>query len=162
MGVEDVVRGLGVQNSGAELGIVYLHHVPEVAADVAQQVLNLGVVLSWGGGQDVGALHRLNAGTADEVVYLASANGWGVHPAKQVQGLVALFLTLDICQQTVIAQVAHRGYSHAFHGHGSGHSPPKVHAREHILTRGVDGLNQPSQPALNAQDFRLAGGPDVH
>ena len=162
MGVEDVVRRGGEEYPGSETGIVNLNHVPQVTADVPQQVLNLGMVHAGGGAQDVSALHGLDSGASNKVIYRASADGGSIHSAEEIEGLFALGFLFDFGEQTVAVQVADRRNCHAFQSQRPRHTAPEVDCGQHVFSVGIDLFDNFTQPAINTQGFWLAGGPDVH
>ena len=69
---------------------------------------------------------------------------------------------VDAGEQAVGLEVADGGDGHAFHHQGAGEAAAEVNGGEHVLGVGVHQLGGAAQPALSADDFGLAGVPDVH
>ena len=162
VGVKAVVGRRGVEDASTEIGQVGLGDVLHVLADDGVGVLNVGGVHVGGGGQDVGALESVGTGGVDVVHDRAGSDGRGIHSAEDFQCVVALGITVNAGEQAVGLEVADGGNGHAFHHQGAREAAAEVNGGKHVLGVGVHQLGGAAQPALGADDFGLAGVPDVH
>ena len=159
VGVETAV--LGVIDAGAEVGGHHLGGVFEGLGDGVVRIFHGGRVVLGGRPQNVRAFERVAAGLA-QVVHYGVLDGAAVHLAESVEAEAADALLLNVGEQPVGFQVAHRRYRNARRAHGTGQAATEVHAGDDVPALGVEVADDAAQPALGGDLFRLAGVPDVH
>ena len=160
MGVEAAV--LGVEDTGSQVGEHHLGHVFHGLGQGIGRVLNRRLVHGGSGAQNIRALQGVATGLTEELQHGVLALGAAVHLGKCVQGESPDGLILQVREQPVGFQVAHRGYRNAPAAQRPGQSPSEIDAGEDVLSLGVQVPDNPSQPPLGADPFGQSGVPDVH